>query len=97
MANSIQCDSCNMAINPFDSMFFRNFQLCEYCFNDDGVIRSCMDLHAAKRDIYSMNAETVDKDKLLSQLKEICFAGAWQRRQNEMKQSNLFANSHKIN
>jgi hypothetical protein len=77
----IRCQCCSLAHGAFDITFFRSFPLCDSCFNDDGVLRTCMELHVAERNflLAEQQGSSVAGEKLIAELKEFCFRGARQR------------------
>ena len=87
MEYSHRCESCKRLMDDFDSVFFRGFQLCDGCFNDDDVIRSCMELFYAKKNYPRMYGSSENTEKLLAQLQEICFAAAREKRDREVQLS----------
>ena len=79
---SIQCQSCKIHYDAFDITYFRNFAICDMCYNDDGVIRTCMELYQAERNFMQAEQQgsSVASEKLINELKEFCFAGAREKR-----------------
>jgi hypothetical protein len=71
----IRCYCCELGYGAFDITFFRGFPLCDHCFNNDNVLRTCMELHQAERAYMQaeQHGSSVKSEAIINELKRFCF------------------------
>ncbi len=81
----IRCQCCSLGHGAFDITFFRGFPLCDKCFDDDNVLRTCMELYAIERSflLAEQQGGSITNHKWIAELKEFCFSAGREKRMSE--------------